>query len=171
MSTAEIRKRVRSVLNYVGRVQSEEGRRKDRAKLLGIDVQSLLPRRPVLREGDVNMDEALGEEDEELERVRAQGTQSLSVTQLLADLKRDLAAFQETLAQGALALPLPPPIPKFSPHPLHTPTVMSDASMEPVASSMDVFAQIGVEDLVDVYCEKAEDIVLEQVPNGEWLLS
>ena len=174
MTTAEIRKRVRSVLDYVGRVQSEEGRRKDRAKLLGIQVQSLLPHPTFLSEGDVSMDEGLGEKGEEVEGVRVPRTKRLSVTQCLADLKRELAAFQETMAQGAFASPLPPPIPKFSPRLLPTPTVTSDASMpsaEPVPSHEDAFAQVGGEDVDDVSCEGGGDIVLEQVPNGQWLLS
>jgi hypothetical protein len=44
ITTGEMRKRVRNVLEYIGRVQVEEGKRLERAKALGIEVKPLPPK-------------------------------------------------------------------------------------------------------------------------------
>ena len=53
ITTGEMRKRVKNVLEYVGRVQIEEGKRRERAETLGIDAKPLpikVKRKAVQRE-------------------------------------------------------------------------------------------------------------------------
>ncbi|ORY24281.1 hypothetical protein BCR39DRAFT_325129 [Naematelia encephala] len=101
ITTGEVRKRVRHVLEYVGRVQQDEAKRHERAKLIGIDIKPL------------------SKHDNELEPLDdvLKGPTS---AQLLDELTRDLITFQESFVQGMFASPLPPSVAAFN-----TPTLPS----------------------------------------------
>ncbi|KAK4684857.1 hypothetical protein P7C73_g5306, partial [Tremellales sp. Uapishka_1] len=114
ITTAEIKKRVRNVLEYVGRVQSEESKRSERGKLLGIDLVEL----PELQEEEEDDNE---DEENEAEDV-AEGDVAkavrdgppLTASELMDELTRDLIAFQESFhGQLALNSPLPPSVATF----------------------------------------------------------
>jgi hypothetical protein len=75
VTLAEMKKRVRSVLEYVGRLQSDEARRAERARLLALDGPGPSPPEPPERP-------------------------SLVATQLMDELTRELIAFQETFGAG-----------------------------------------------------------------------
>ena len=110
ITTAEIRKRVRNVLEYVGRVQVEEGKRKERAKILGIELLPL-PANPMSEtdgeavSGDGEETGDLGEAVLEIADPRPEYP---SAAQLMDELTRDLIDYQEKLARGGFAPACPP---------------------------------------------------------------
>ena len=121
ITTAEMR----NVLDYVGRVKGEEGKRKGRAKILGIEVRSLLTLPPV--NGKVHEEEAMMV-DGDTEATKAK-SEPPTATQLIDDLTRDLLAYQETFAQGGFASKFPPPIPTFPAQPPITLTLPPGLTM------------------------------------------
>jgi len=125
ITTAEIRKRVRNMLEYVSKVQSEESKRKQRAEMVGIDVRSLGKAIRVNKDGEEvpeendlpepvailpTMDGMDGiEQAQEIvetptprpPRQPAMGYGSGVTSDVLMDeLMRDLIAFQESFATG-----------------------------------------------------------------------
>jgi len=122
ITSGEMHKRVRNMLEYVGRVQLDETRRAERARLIKIPAE--LPARPPLPsledelngisrssrsadpEGDVEMKEPTPE--------APRGPPPPSSSQLLDELTRDLIAFQEAFQTGdfeSLSFVAPPPPP------------------------------------------------------------
>ena len=106
-TTSEMKKRVRNMLEYVTRVQIEESKRKERAAQIGIpDPSTLAPATRPDEDGDALMDaegEAAGEQHQSM--TVGDGP---SAAEMLADLTRDLIAFQETFAAGGFATPAMP---------------------------------------------------------------
>jgi hypothetical protein len=101
MTVGEMKKRVRSVLEYVGRIQVEETKRNERAKLLGIELFE-------------HFEEVVGVPETAIEAaVASAATQPVSTPipaasrsiQLMDELTRDLIKFQELfeLGMGAAA--------------------------------------------------------------------
>ncbi|OCF37237.1 hypothetical protein I317_00038 [Kwoniella heveanensis CBS 569] len=114
ITTAEMKKRVRNVLEYVGRVQVEEGKRQERAKLLGIEIKTAKPSDQAAHvdgEGDINMSAA----DPIGEKTSGSGStplpESTKSMQLMDELTRDLIAFQESFTSNGFASPMPPSAP------------------------------------------------------------
>lgn len=123
VTTAEIKKRVRNMLEYVGRVQKEEVKRKERAEWMGIDTSALPKPRRVNKEGEVmedTQDEPNGMAVEGQEPVsleggggRSRGSREPTIRAghgpdsiaLMDELTRDLIAFQESLNLGGLGTP------------------------------------------------------------------
>ena len=100
ITTSEMKKRVRNVLEYVSRVQVEEGKRKERAVQIGIpDPSTLDSAQRVDKDGDALMDD--GEAPECL-NVKDGPTAS----ETMDDLIKDLIGFQETFANGGFATPM-----------------------------------------------------------------
>jgi hypothetical protein len=102
MTVGEMKKRVRSVLEYVGRIQVEETKRNERAKLLGIEIFEHFK------------EEVVGVPEAAIEAALASAvTQPVSTAipaasrsiQLMDELTRDLIKFQELfeLGMGAAA--------------------------------------------------------------------
>lgn len=167
ITTAEIRKRVRNVLEYVGRVQVEEGKRKERAKLFGIEVNSLPPPAKYNDEEDVIMGETNSYDGEVGPGALEPIAEQPSSMSLLADLMGDLIGFQDTFAQGGFgfASPFPPLIATFPTQPPITPTLPSSARMNPADSLTGAehsVEQVGEDETVDVYREGAVDTVMTQ---------
>ncbi len=168
ITTAEIRKRVKNVSEYVGRVQHEEGRRKERAKLLGIDVKSLPAPAKFDDTGDVMMDETSAEEHPRETEIQTPKPDIASSTKLMDDLTRDLLALQDTFAPGGFASPFPLPIPRFPTQSPITTTLASGSAIdqhEPVAGVFgveDTVEQVGQDEMVDVYREGEVGIVITQ---------
>ena len=94
ITTAEMKKRVRNMLEYVGRVRQEETKRKERAEMIGIDV-GMLPR---LEQTDQGGDEMLESEEEKRPTITVDNGPTSTV--LMDELTRDLIAFQEAFAAG-----------------------------------------------------------------------
>ncbi|WWD18550.1 hypothetical protein CI109_103003 [Kwoniella shandongensis] len=150
ITTAEMKKRVRNVLEYVGRVQLEEGKRHERAKLLGIDVNRL-PK--IDNDGDVSME-------------------SPAASQLMDELTRDLIAFQESFASNGFASPMPPAIATFTNGNGHTegmsapPTpAMVDTSTVPTS----VDGSIDVQPLAEAQQPVTKGVTIEDAEKGEEL--
>ncbi|KAL7420776.1 Histone deacetylase complex subunit [Cryptotrichosporon argae] len=127
MTTAEMRKRVRHVLEYVGRVQVEEGKRKERAGIVGIPAglretddadknASTVAERAngsvgIDKDGDVVMGDGAPSEATAASPAPAVPAPAAAASspppppptalQLLDELTRDLIAFQESFANGA----------------------------------------------------------------------
>ncbi|WVF68917.1 hypothetical protein IAT40_003691 [Kwoniella sp. CBS 6097] len=115
VTTAEMKKRVRNVLEYVGRVQVEEGKRQERAKLLGIDTNQSEPSDQAADahvdcEGDV----AMSDETPVVVNKSTSGSGSTPLPEptksmrLMDELTRDLIAFQESFTSNGFASPMPP---------------------------------------------------------------
>jgi len=86
MTVGEMKKRVRSVLEYVGRIQIEEVTRGERAKMLGLDK--------IARERR-HVDLTAGAADTETSG-SGSGSEEISKSmQMMDDLTRDLIKFQE----------------------------------------------------------------------------
>ncbi|ORX37343.1 hypothetical protein BD324DRAFT_625760 [Kockovaella imperatae] len=103
ITAAEIKKRVRNVFEYVSRIQVEEGKRKDRAKRIGIpDSSTLAPAQRVDKDGDAVMNGEAGAQES------LTYSTGLASTELMDGLMRDLITFQETFANGGFATPLIP---------------------------------------------------------------
>ncbi|WWC62671.1 uncharacterized protein I303_105268 [Kwoniella dejecticola CBS 10117] len=123
ITVAEMKKRARNVLEYVGRIQMEEGKRQERARLLGIkvikptSVSEVGKDQDQDQDGDVNMDQPL-----EGETVQATSTLPLpdqtKSMQLMDELTRDLINFQESFNHNGIsngyASPVPPTTSTFS---------------------------------------------------------
>jgi hypothetical protein len=127
ITTTEMRRRVRHLLDWLGRVQVEEKNRAERAKLLGIDVASL-PSEPIEEpDGDVVMDETFTDDVDAaptpsskriVKRSFGSGPDS---AQLIGELTKDILAFQEHCASvfaspfpgstGAFSVPVTPTLP------------------------------------------------------------
>ncbi|WVQ96437.1 hypothetical protein IAU59_003542 [Kwoniella sp. CBS 9459] len=118
VTTAEMKKRVRNVLEYVGRVQVEEGKRQERAKLLGISAvtersKSTDGAAQVDGEGDITM----SDENPAARNTSTSGSGSTPLPeptksmQLMDELTRDLIAFQESFTSNGFASPMPPSAP------------------------------------------------------------
>ena len=103
ITTAEMKKRVRNVLEYVGRVQVEETKRKDRAAQIPLPDVSTLP--PVQRL-DKNGNVLEGDEDPETQHEAVMVNSEPSAASMMTDLIQDLIAFQETFAAGGFATPM-----------------------------------------------------------------
>jgi hypothetical protein len=143
VTTGEMRKRVRNMLEYVVRVQTDEARRADRAKLIKIPTESApRPRLPPLEEelngisrsrSPVDGEEGSGEADVEMkepEPPEPPGRPLPSSSQLLDELTRDLIAFQEASQTGdfdSLSFVAPPP-PELPP-------VREEAKTEPASKA------------------------------------
>ncbi|WVR06403.1 hypothetical protein IAU60_003434 [Kwoniella sp. DSM 27419] len=120
ITTAEMKKRIRNMLEYVGRVQIEEGKRQERAKLLGVKVVKKRSN-DVDAQGDVTMAENT---DPVSETEPGSTPQASKPAQLLDELTRELIAVQESFAVNGfgvascngdgLGSPVPPPIPMFN---------------------------------------------------------
>ncbi|CAK9784250.1 hypothetical protein CC85DRAFT_310108 [Cutaneotrichosporon oleaginosum] len=130
ITTAEMRKRVRNLLEYVGRVQDEEARRAERAAKIGIPPTSApRPRLPPLGEDGREGSQPNGEA---AERPSVQplppGPPPPTASQLLDEFTRDLISFQEAFNTGdfeslPFAQPRPqPPTPEPEPTPELEPT-------------------------------------------------
>jgi hypothetical protein len=105
ITTAEIRKRVRHVLAYVGKVQQEEVKRKERALLLGLN-DVVLP--PILKS-----ERSEGEEEVPDDDIYAGDEPTAS--RLLEEITRDLISFQEMLGLGGIGnTPIPNAVAVFA---------------------------------------------------------
>ncbi|WWC88464.1 uncharacterized protein L201_003375 [Kwoniella dendrophila CBS 6074] len=123
ITTAEMKKRVRNVLEYVGRVQIEEGKRQERARLLGIKNIKLKTTETdgtvnvnVDVDGDVNMDEQPKDVEANInittnDSPMPEQTKSM---QLMDELTRDLINFQECFNSNGFTSPIPPTTATFS---------------------------------------------------------
>lgn len=104
ITVGEMKKRVRSVLEYVGRIQLEEAKRTERAALLGIVKPELTPK-------DKPEDEDVDMEDEPPSRPTLT---TANTAQLMDELTRDLIKFQEhfeavpAITANGSAVPAPP---------------------------------------------------------------
>ncbi len=174
ITRAEIRKRLRNVLDYMTRVHVEERKRKERAKLLGIKVESLPTRAKIDEQGDVNMEEAIADEPTQEIEAKPPKPDPPNSTQILSDLTRDLIDFQFNLAQGGFASPFPPPIPTFPNLTPVTPTFPSGFTMsqgesrlsavDEVGRGEDAVEQTGHCESIDVYREgKADPVITEEI--------
>lgn len=139
MTTADMRKRVRNLLEYAHRVQTEESRRKERAKLIGIDVQRLP--KAIHLDKDGNEIDPL-EEANRQEAVRTNSGRRSS--DMLDELVNDLILLQEGLnglAHGITtgASPIPPLVSAFESSAPATPSMPSAVAMEtaPTIDTMD----------------------------------
>lgn len=166
ITTAEIRKRVRNLLDYVGRVQVEEGKRKERAKVLGIKIGSLSPPSRLHMQGDSSaVDEDNTMDVDGPMEAREVKRDFRSSSELLGDLTRDLIACQETFAQGGFASPFQPSIPNFPSISPITPTFASGPRMDliyPNLEAADIVDQVGEDEAVNVYREGKIDMVVTQ---------
>lgn len=122
VTTTEMRKRVRNMLEFVGRVQSDESRRAERAQLIRIPTESApRPKLPPLEEelnGTARGRQRAPSEEAEEEDVdmrepspEVPPTPLPSSSQLLDELTRDLIAFQEAFQTGdfgSLSFVIPP---------------------------------------------------------------
>lgn len=158
MTTADIRKRVRNMLEYVSKVQSEESRRKQRAEMIGINVNSLGKAIRISKDG-----EEIPEEDDLPEptpvslKIDEQAEQptprpprqpamkyghGVSSDVLMDELMRDLIAFQESFTTGGGfgglgGLGVSPLLPSMSTFGSAPPTpIMSNAASVPPAPSV-----------------------------------
>lgn len=126
LNTAEMRKRVSNLLEYVGRVQEEERKRAERAKQIGIPSTSG-PRRL-----------SLDSNDPMANRVYKNGDRPPPPTsqELLDELTIDLIAFQEAFNTGdfeSLEFAKPPirePTPELEELPEPEPVVEDEAAVE-----------------------------------------
>ncbi|WVW84766.1 hypothetical protein I302_106801 [Kwoniella bestiolae CBS 10118] len=141
ITTAEMKKRVRNVLEYVGRVQVEEGKRQERARSLGIKLHKSHGG-DVDGDGDVTMEEtrepSFGEEV--TGSPLPEQTKSM---QLMDELTRDLINFQESFNSNGVsngngngfASPIPLTTSTFSNGGINsvppTPTLPQDTSVVP----------------------------------------
>jgi hypothetical protein len=128
ITVAEMRKRVRNMLEYVGRVQVDEARREDRSQRIKIPEEyATRPKLPPLEEelngngkgkgraiyeDPDNVDD--GEGDVEMREPSPEPAPLPSSAQLLVELTRDLIAFQEAFETGdfselSFVSPMPPP--------------------------------------------------------------
>lgn len=102
MTVGEMKKRVRSVLEYVGRIQIEEVKRGERAKMLGLDKV------PAEHDDEEHHeDEAAGKEGEEAKPTSAEAIEPETAPltrsmQLMDELTRDLIKFQEICEGGTV---------------------------------------------------------------------
>jgi hypothetical protein len=173
ITTAEVRKRVRGILDYVGRVQLEEARRKERAELIGIDNVTL---------PDVAQPELLpGDNEEELpprevERVKA-GDGAKSTMDLLEELAQDLILYQETLASGGFGVgvgvgtPVPPGISVFVGVEIETPLTTPFLAEMVVEASNELEPELEAEAEVEeiregVIARQEEDVVAQGDVDG-----
>ncbi|RXK36770.1 hypothetical protein M231_05931 [Tremella mesenterica] len=148
ITTSEMRKRVRVMLDFVSRVQGEEVKRKERARLIGIDISSLPPRK---KRRLVDKDER--DEDEEMPSIQEDGQTS---SKMLDELMRDLLAFQDTFAQTAFPSPNLASAPTFE-H-VHEPSKLGiSMTAEEVEPSVEM-----VEETVDVYREGEVSMMVEE---------
>ncbi|WRT67862.1 uncharacterized protein IL334_004836 [Kwoniella shivajii] len=126
VTTAEMRKRVRNVLEYVGRIQIEEGKRQQRAKLLGININSkFTSTKSIQKENDMGVDvgidmdgdiemnqeptstgdgiktveDSTTTENENQDENGIDNHQGVSI-QLMDELTRDLIGFQESFSSN-----------------------------------------------------------------------
>lgn len=128
MTVAEMRKRVRHMLEYVGKVQVEERKRAERAATIGIVVKPVKPnvRSPAPPpDGD---DEHVADNIDPPEHDDMDAEEDhRTAAQLMDELTQDLLAFQETYAVNGFASPLPPPISTFETQ--HVPSMLSAATV------------------------------------------
>lgn len=117
MTMADMRRRVRSILDWVNKVRADETRRVERTKILGLDI-SELPPIPLPEENeDVEMAE-VGQEDPNGESQTTKPARAARVVddsprirhgdgktaaELLDELSHDLVTFQENYAAGLFA--------------------------------------------------------------------
>ena len=127
LTTAEIRKRVRNMLEYVSRVQQEEAKRKQRAETIGIDIKAVPVSRRKGKENEQPQDDSMGEHD--APQLSMRYGEGVSSEQLMDELMRDLIGFQESfsLGGGLGVSPMPPTIATFSSAPV-TPAFASAAT-------------------------------------------
>lgn len=152
ITVGEMRKRVRSILEYVSKVQGTEEKRIERNKTLGV-VVTPLPKKatpaedkedqnihdPVDADGDITMEppvadtarEKTSDDTTTIKEVET-NTTTRSSTELMEELTRDLLAFQETFAANGIVSPMPPPIATFDP-PLSLPVPDVQPDHEPKA--------------------------------------
>ncbi|BEJ17327.1 hypothetical protein CspHIS471_0607280 [Cutaneotrichosporon sp. HIS471] len=191
ITTAEMRKRVRNLLEYVGRVQDEEARRAERAARIGIPATSA-PRRRLRSFGsDDGREEfhANGDADDRARSVTPPGPPPPTASQLLDEFTRDLIAFQEAFNTGDFeSLPFaqsrpkaltpdlePTPEPGVVDQPATEPEANPEIAQEPEAAEMIIeetaVAEAVAEDVAeDVAMEEAvtavEDIKVEPPPEA-----
>ena len=157
ITMADIRKRIRNLLDYVGRVQSEEARRKERAEILAIDIHLLPDQVQVAEADDMCTSESPSKSITITSEVIEQDYKPNHSVHLLDDLESNLIAFQETLAQGNFVSPFLPMDPSFASQSPVTPSVPSFPSMivtDPIRSEEMIMEQVREEDAVDVYREE-----------------
>lgn len=138
ITTAEMRKRVRNLLEYVGGVQDEEARRAERASRIGVPSSSApRPRLPPVGSEERRGSSSLANGNTEDVRPRSlppAGPPPPSASQLLDEFTRDLIAFQEAFNTGDFDnLPFAQPRPR-SPTPLPEPTPEPGVLPEPMAT-------------------------------------
>jgi hypothetical protein len=198
ITTAEIRKRVRNMLEYVSKVQSEEAKRKQRAEMIGIDIRSLGKAIRVNKDGEEDPEDDLTEpvlplpdvdgmeishESEETPVSRPPRQSALGYANgitsdmLMDDLMRDLIAFQESFATGGghglggLGVsPLLPSVSTFGSAP-PTPAMPSVASV-PTASivpALEAVEGAGPIDSVDHGLGDVRDVPSPTVEQSEQL--
>lgn len=134
ITTADVRKRIRNMMDYVSRAQQEESRRKERAGLIGIDLNRL----PTA----VHLDKDGNEQNSDAERLLATTFgQGQTSAEMMDELMKDLINFQENFAGMATAgnnfgvSPLPPTSAMFSSSMPPTPTVPDTTMMSARRSS------------------------------------
>lgn len=132
IATADVRKRIRNMMEYVSRVQQEESRRKERAGLVGIDLNRLPPATHLDKDGNEP------EEGHERDPAVTFGHGQTS-GEMMDELMRDLLSFQENFAGMAGGStfgvsPLPPHSAMFSSSMPVTPTVPTAPTMGNFAS-------------------------------------
>ena len=167
ITVGEIRKRVRSMLDYVSKAQSMEEKRLERNKALGI-VVTPLPKKGKSKQVedsgmdiDANGDTEMESTDPELEDKDDHQPVRTSM-ELMEELTRDLFAFQETYMTNNGATPLPPPIPNFEP-PLPVPDfpAESDSAAEPTAEDP---VEVGVDAPAEIDAQPEVDMEEAAVP-------
>lgn len=146
MQLAEMGRRVGNVLEYVGRVQHEETRRLERAKLLGIPEGNVPRKLPPMDEDTRPKRKRADEEESPQQDEIYNGPTGPSSSVLLDELTRDLIAFQEAFQTGDFesltfakppvrpAPPEPEPTPMPEPVPLADPTGDGDTAGGPGAA-------------------------------------
>lgn len=139
MQLAEMGRRVGNVLEYVGRVQHEETRRLERAKLLGVPEGNVSRKLPPMEEDPKPKRKRADEEEDAPQPDEVYpGPSGPSSSVLLDELTRDLIAFQEAFQTGdfeglTFAQPpvRPPPGPEPTPMPEPIPIQQPAETAEP----------------------------------------
>jgi hypothetical protein len=156
ITVGEIRKRVRSMMDYVSKAQTGEEKRRERDQILGIVVTPLPKKGKGKEKADQNESEEHGANGDSMDIDEPSGSgpgardvlgdidmnlpdseaeppspPPRTAAELMEELTRDLIAFQETYLSNTSATPLPPPISNFEPS-LPVPEMDSEVDHEPV---------------------------------------
>ena len=159
ITTSEMRKRVRLMLDFVSRIQAEEARRRERAVTLGIDVSTLPPKakRRKMVAGEDGEDMEVEEDSPE-----PPDFASKSSSEMMDELVRELIAFQESLMSTGFASPLPPPLPTFENH-IYEPSKLGVSTTAEETEEVEKPVEVEVaEESIDVYREGEVSTVVAQ---------